>query len=51
VLSDRRLAALRDLPRRTLYDLADPNRAVLETAIKRGTLRADHPVAQLRRHP
>ena len=37
VLADRRLAALRELPRRTLYDLADPNRAVLETAIKRGT--------------
>jgi hypothetical protein len=37
VLSDRRLAALRDLPRRALYDLGDPNRAVLETAIKRGS--------------
>ncbi|MEI2775786.1 MAG: acVLRF1 family peptidyl-tRNA hydrolase [Tetrasphaera sp.] len=37
VLSDRRLATLRDLPRRALYDLGDPNRAVLEAAIKRGT--------------
>ena len=37
VLSDRRLAALRELPRRALYDVGDPNRAVLETAIKRGT--------------
>lgn len=37
VLSDRRLVALRELPRRGLYDLPDPNRAVLETAIKRGT--------------
>lgn len=36
VLSDRRLASLRELPRRALYDLGDPNRAVLETAIKRG---------------
>ena len=26
-----------ELPRRGLYDLPDPNRAVLETAIKRGT--------------
>lgn len=36
VLSDRRLASLVALPRRTLFDLPDPNRAVLETAIKRG---------------
>ncbi len=35
VLEDRRLTSLRDLPTRGLYDLPDPNRAVLETAIKR----------------
>lgn len=37
VLEQKRLSSLRDLPRRALFDLPDPNRAVLETAIKRGT--------------
>ncbi len=37
VLSDKRLTSLRDLPRRSLYDIGDPNRAVLETAVKRAT--------------
>ena len=37
VLAERRLASLAPLPRRGLFDLPDPNRAVLETAIKRGT--------------
>lgn len=36
VLADRRLGSLRELPTRSLYDLGDPNRAVLESAIKRG---------------
>ncbi|HET8594799.1 MAG TPA: acVLRF1 family peptidyl-tRNA hydrolase [Intrasporangium sp.] len=30
------LGALRELPRRELYDLPDPTRAVLETALRRG---------------
>jgi hypothetical protein len=36
VLDDPRLAALRGLPLRELYDLADPRRAVLEDALRRG---------------
>jgi hypothetical protein len=36
VLSAAPLAALRELPRRELYDLPDPSRAVLETALERG---------------
>ncbi|HMM94437.1 acVLRF1 family peptidyl-tRNA hydrolase [Phycicoccus sp.] len=35
VLDDPRLAALRALPRRELYDLPDPRLAVLETALER----------------
>ena len=37
VLSERRLSSLVPLARRELFDLPDPNRAVLETAIKRAT--------------
>lgn len=36
VLSDPRLAHLGTLPRRELYDLPDPRRAVLEEALRRG---------------
>ena len=36
VLEDARLRGIRDLPRRELYDLPDPNRAVLDRAIERG---------------
>ena len=36
VLDDLRLAHLGDLPRRELYDLPDPRRAVLEDALRRG---------------
>jgi hypothetical protein len=36
VLDDPRLAHLGDLPRRELYDLPDPRRAVLEDALRRG---------------
>ena len=36
VLDDPRLAHLDDLPRRELYDLPDPRRAVLEDALRRG---------------
>ncbi|QGN57205.1 acVLRF1 family peptidyl-tRNA hydrolase [Nostocoides sp. HKS02] len=36
VLDDPRLAHLDRLPRRELYDLPDPRRAVLEEALKRG---------------
>jgi hypothetical protein len=36
VLSAPALGALRDLARRELYDLPDPTRAVLETALRRG---------------
>lgn len=36
VLEDPRLHGIRDLPRRELYDLPDPNRAVLDRAIERG---------------
>jgi hypothetical protein len=36
VLDDSRLVHLRDLPRRELYDLPDPRRAVLEDALRRG---------------
>jgi hypothetical protein len=36
VLSAPALAALGDLPRRELYDLPDPDRDVLETALRRG---------------
>jgi hypothetical protein len=36
VLDDGRLAHLGDLPRRELYDLPDPRRAVLEDALRRG---------------
>jgi Actinobacteria/chloroflexi VLRF1 release factor len=36
VLDDPRLAHLGALPRRELYDLPDPRRAVLEDALKRG---------------
>ncbi|GAB3081565.1 acVLRF1 family peptidyl-tRNA hydrolase [Pedococcus soli] len=36
VLDDPRLAHLDALPRRELYDLPDPRRAVLEDALKRG---------------
>ena len=35
VLSAPTLAGLRELPRRELYDLPDPTRAVLETALRR----------------
>ncbi|MBD3782362.1 MAG: hypothetical protein IE926_05305 [Micrococcales bacterium] len=35
VLDDPRLATLRALPRRELYDLRDPRLAVLETALER----------------
>ncbi|KRE62756.1 acVLRF1 family peptidyl-tRNA hydrolase [Nostocoides sp. Soil756] len=35
VLADDRLAPLRDLPRRELYDLPDPRLAVLEQALAR----------------
>lgn len=35
VLEDARLAGVRDLPRRELYDLPDPRLAVLETALAR----------------
>ena len=35
VLEDDRLASLRELPRRELYDLPDPRLAVLETAYER----------------
>ncbi len=36
LLDDERLAGLRDLPRRELYDLPEPRLAVLERAIERG---------------
>ena len=36
LLDDERLAALRDLPRRELYDLPDPRLSVLERALERG---------------
>ena len=36
VLDDPRLSHLDALPRRELYDLPDPRRAVLEEALKRG---------------
>ena len=36
VLEDPRLAHLTTLPRRELYDLPDPRRAVLEEALRRG---------------
>ena len=36
VLEDARLAHLRDLPRRELYDLPDPKLAVLQEALRRG---------------
>jgi hypothetical protein len=36
VLSAAPLAVLEQLPRRELYDLPDPSRAVLETAVRRG---------------
>lgn len=36
VLAASSLRALRGLPRRELYDLPDPNRAVLHTALRRG---------------
>jgi hypothetical protein len=36
VLDDPRLAHLDALPRRELYDLRDPRRAVLEDAVRRG---------------
>ena len=36
VLEDPRLAHLGGLPRRELYDLPDPRRAVLEDALRRG---------------
>ena len=36
VLDDPRLAHLEALPRRELYDLPDPRRAVLEDALRRG---------------
>ncbi len=36
VLDDPRLAHLDPLPRRELYDLPDPRRAVLEDALRRG---------------
>jgi hypothetical protein len=35
VLEDPRLGGVADLPRRELYDLADPNRAVLDAALER----------------
>ena len=35
VLADPRLAGLRELPRRELYDLPDPRRAVLDRAVAR----------------
>jgi Actinobacteria/chloroflexi VLRF1 release factor len=37
VLEDPRLAHLGGLPRRELYDLPDPRRAVLEDALRRGS--------------
>jgi hypothetical protein len=36
VLDDPRLAGLAGLPRRELYDVPDPTRAVLDTAVARG---------------
>jgi hypothetical protein len=36
VLDDPRLAALAALPRRELYDLPDPTRTLLDTAVARG---------------
>ncbi|MEO9151845.1 MAG: acVLRF1 family peptidyl-tRNA hydrolase [Lapillicoccus sp.] len=36
VLEDSALRALRGLPRRELYDLGDPRRAVLDDALRRG---------------
>jgi len=36
LLEDPRLAALRDLPRRELYDLPDPRLDVLDKALERG---------------
>ncbi|MDN5790796.1 MAG: hypothetical protein L0H25_08000, partial [Micrococcales bacterium] len=36
VLADPALQALRGLPRREFYDLPDPRRTVLETALRRG---------------
>ena len=36
LLQDDRLAGIRDLPRRELYDLPDPRLAVLEKALERG---------------
>jgi hypothetical protein len=36
VLDDPRLAHLEGMPRRELYDLPDPRRAVLEDALRRG---------------
>ncbi len=42
VLDDPRLAHLDGVPRRELYDLPDPRRAVLEDALRRGQGRARH---------
>ena len=36
LLDDPRLAGIRDLPRRELYDLPDPRLDVLEKALDRG---------------
>ena len=36
LLADRRLASLGALPRRELFDIPDPGRAVLEEAVRRG---------------
>ena len=36
VLADPRLSPLRDLPRRELYDIADPRRVVLDASLARG---------------
>ena len=36
LLEDPRLAGIRDLPRRELYDLPDPRLDVLERALERG---------------
>jgi hypothetical protein len=36
LLEDPRLAGIRDLPRRELYDLPDPRLEVLEKALERG---------------
>ncbi|MFN8084642.1 MAG: acVLRF1 family peptidyl-tRNA hydrolase [Dermatophilaceae bacterium] len=36
LLADRRLASLAALPRRELFDIPDPGRAVLEEAVRRG---------------